>query len=550
MTTRPGRGEHDETVFTNGPILTMNGNTPTYAEAVVIRRGRIALVGSREDAASHFPEARVRDLNGCAMLPGFIDAHSHLTFGLELVNQVNVGAPPVGTCHDIPSVIAALEAFRERRGVPEGGWIVGWGYDQETLAEGRHITKLDLDAAFPAHRVVLVHVSSHGAVLNSAALAAAGIDADTPTPSGGVIARLPGSEEPSGLLMETAYFRAREVMPRPDQAERCALLDDVQQLYAANGYTHAQDGFTPAADLEFLTSAADQGLFYLDVAALGSFIESDAWIGNPEYPVGRYRGGFKVAGMKVVYDGSPQGRTAYMTQPYLTGGPGGEPGWTGQPNFPYELLAAKLKQAAEAGVQAFVHVNGDAAIDDLIRAVRGTGLAAGDDRRTVPIHSQFQRADHLDAYAELGLAPSYFTNHTYFWGDVHVTNLGPDRAGFISPLKAAYERGLIVSNHSDFTVTPLNPFFIMWTAMARTTRGGAVLGADQRVGPYAALQALTTGPAYQMFEEDRKGRIAEGLLADLVILSADPMRAGVDGVRDITVVETLKEGVTVFDARS
>ncbi|PRZ41249.1 hypothetical protein CLV47_111127 [Antricoccus suffuscus] len=549
MTKRPGGGEHVDTVFVNGPILTMDGDAPTYAEAVVARQGRITFVGARDDAVSKFPDAEIRDLAGQTLLPGFVDAHSHLSFGFDLVNQVDVGAPPVGHCTDIASVIAELEKFRDTRAVPEGGWIVGWGYDQETLAEDRHITKLDLDAAFPDHRIVLIHISSHGAVFNSAALAAAGIDANTPTPDGGVIARLPASQEPAGLLMETAYFRARTQMPRLDSAtERLKLLDDVQQLYASNGYTHAQDGFTPVVDLDFFVSAAEQGLLYLDVAALGSFVELDAWIDNPVYPKGEYRGGFKVAGMKAVYDGSPQGRTAYVTAPYLTGGPNEESDWVGEPNFPYSLLVAKLKQAAGAGIQSFVHVNGDAAIDDLIRAVRELGLTAADDRRTVPIHSQFQRADHLDSYVELGLTPSYFTNHTFFWGDVHVTNLGAEKAGFISPLKAAAGRGLVVSNHSDFTVTPLNPFFIMWTAMTRTTRSGAVLGPDQRVDAYAALQALTTGPAYQVFEEDRKGRIAEGLLADFVILSADPIATGADGVRDITVVETIKEGVTVFRA--
>ena len=548
MTKRPGRGQHEDTVFVNGQILTMDGDEPTYAGAVVIRQGRIAFVGTRDEAASKFPEAHVRDLAGQALLPGFIDAHSHLSFGFDLVNQVDVGAPPVGTCRDIPSVIAALEKFRVERAVPDGGWLVGWGYDQETLAESRHITKLDLDAAFPAHRVVLIHISSHGAVLGSAALAWAGIDAATPTPDGGVIARLDGSEEPAGLLMETAFLPVRDRMPHPDSAARRTLIDDVQQLYARNGYTHIQDGFTAVADLDFFKTAAEQGRVYLDIAALGSFIEADSWIANPDYPTGEYRDGYKIAGMKIVYDGSPQGRTAYVTQPYLTGGPAGESDWVGQPIFPYEVLAAKVAQATQAGVQIFAHVNGDAAIDDLIRAVRESGITAADDRRPVPIHSQFQREDQLDDYVELGLTPSYFTNHTYFWGDVHATNLGPDKAAFISPMKAAVERGLVVSNHSDFTVTPLDPFLILWTAMARTTRTGTVLGPEQRVDAYVALQALTTGAAYQMFEEERKGRIAEGLLADFVILSADPVATGVDGVRDIRVVETIKEGVTVFGA--
>jgi len=543
---RSARGEHPDTVFVNGRILTMDGDTPAYAEAVAISGGRIAFLGSRDEAARRFPRAAVRDLGGAAMLPGFVDAHSHLSFGFDLIDQVNVGSPPMGQCRDIRSVVDALEAFRAERAVPAGGWIVGWGYDQEALAEGRHITRLDLDAAFPEHRVALIHVSSHGAVLNSRALEWAGIDASTPTPPGGVIARLDGSDEPAGLLMEQAYLLVRDRLPHPDAADRFELLDDVQQLYASRGYTHAQDGFTALADLDFFREAAERGLLYLDVVSLGSFIDAPHWIGNPQYPLGEYRDGYTIAGMKIVQDGSPQGRTAYFTEPYLTGGPGGESGWRGEPTVPYEPFSAAVRQALDARVQVFVHVNGDAAIDDLIRAVRQSGISATDDRRTVAIHSQFQRPDHLDAYAELGITPSYFSNHAFFWGDVHLANLGASRAEGLSPMRSAAERGLVVSNHSDFTVTPLDPFLIVWTAMTRTTRSGAVLGPDERIDAYAALQALTTGPAYQVFEEGRKGRIAVGLLADFVILSADPLAVEADAVRDIRIVETIKEGVTVF----
>lgn len=547
MSERAARGEHPDIVFVNGRILTMEGSTPHYAEAVVVRKGRIVFVGPRAAAIEAFPAATLRDLEGRTLLPGFVDAHSHLSFGFDLVDRVNVGVPPVGDCRDIPGVIAALERFRDERSVPAGAWIVAWGYDQEGLAEDRHIQKHELDSAFPDHRVVLVHVSSHGAVLNSAALAWAGIDATTSAPPGGVIARYEGSNEPSGLLMETAYLLlVADRMPHPDDRARRALLDDVQQLYASQGYTHIQDGFSTVAGLDFFQEAARDGLLYLDVVALGSFVESAEWIGDPAYPVGEYRDGFKIAGMKIIADGSPQGRTAFLTDPYLTGGPGGEEEWRGEATFPYEVFSAKLAEGIAAGVQVFVHVNGDAAIDDLIRAVRESGTSAADDRRPVAIHSQVQREDHLDAYLELGITPSYFTNHVYFWGDVHVANLGSARASFISPMRSARERGIVVSNHSDFTVTPLDPFAIMWTAMTRTTRSGVVLGAPERIDAYAALQAMTTGPAHQMFEEGRKGRIAEGLLADFVVLSHDPLEVGGEGIRAIEVLETIKEGVTVY----
>lgn len=538
------RGIHPDTVFVNGRILTMDGPQPVYAEAVVIREGLIAYVGERAGANERFPDAVVHDLDGRALLPGFVDAHSHLVAGFDLVTQVNVAAPPVGTVRCIADVLDALDRFREEKQVPAGSWLVAWGYDQDELAERRHITAADLEERFPEHKVVLVLASKHGAVLGSAALAAVGINADTPTPAGGVIARVGDTNEPAGLLMETAFLHfVGDKLPRPTLDERLEMLDAVQQLYASQGYTHAQDGFTISEDLDFFVRAASEGRLYLDVVALGSFLEADSWIGK--YPT-EYRDGFRVAGMKVIHDGSPQGKTAYVTEPYLTGGPSGQTDWVGEPTFPYETLVAAVQKAFDAGVQVFTHTNGDAAIDDLIRAVRVTGSTREDDRRPVAIHSQFQRPDHLDDYVELGILPSYFTNHVFFWGDVHSTNIGADKAAFISPMRSAMDKGLVVSNHTDFSVTPLEPFLALWTSMARTTRTGVTLGEDERLDAYAALQALTTGAAHQVFEEHRKGRIAEGLLADFVVLSDDPLAVSVDDVRDITVLETIKEGVLVY----
>lgn len=547
MSTRAARGDHPDTVYVNGRILTMDGPEPSYVEAVVTRNGRIAFAGDRAEAHQRFAGAQVCDLHGRALLPGFVDAHSHLVAGFDLVDQVNVAAPPVGSVRTIADVLDALERFRDDRHVPASGWIIGWGYDPEDLAERRHITAADLDERMGNHRVVLMLASKHGAVLSSAALAAVGVDASTPTPPGGVIARVGATDQPAGLLMETAFLHhVAANLPRPSVEERLELLDDVQQLYASNGYTHAQDGFTVVEDLDLLVRAASEGRLYLDVVALGSFMEADAWLGNAAYPTGDYRDGFRVAGMKIIHDGSPQGRTAYVTEPYLTGGPSGQSDWIGEPTSSYEVLEATVRRALDAGVQVFTHTNGDAAMDDLIRAVRSSGHLAGDDRRPVAIHSQLQRRDQLDEYVELGILPSYFTNHVFFWGDVHAANLGAERAAFISPMRSAMAKGLVVSNHTDFSVTPLDPLLVIWSSMARTTRTGATLGEDERLDGYAALQAVTTGAAHQVFEERRKGRIAEGLLADLVVLSADPLAVPFEDLRAIEVLETIKEGVTVF----
>lgn len=242
------------------------------------------------------------------------------------------------------------------------------------------------------------------------------------------------------------------------------------------------------------------------------------------------------------------GKTAFWTEPLLTPGPNGEADWCGQPVFPPELIHQMVKQIADAGIQIFSHCNGDAAIDLMIESCRAAGMTAGDDRRTVIIHSQFMRPEQLDDYVELGLSPSFFTVHAYFWGDLHEENLGPERAHFLSPMGSAVKAGLHCSNHNDFSVTPIDPMRMVWSAVARTSRSGVVMGADERVDPWQALKALTIEAAWQIREENDKGTLSTGKLADLVILDADPTAVPTDEILDISVVETFKEGRSVYCA--
>jgi predicted amidohydrolase YtcJ len=379
------------------------------------------------------------------------------------------------------------------------------------------------------------------------ALEWAEIDENTETPEGGVINRMPNSNAPAGLLMEMAYIPVFGKLPQPSETDMLKLLKPAQMMYASNGYTQAVEGFTHIKDMDFLKKAAIEGNFFIDIISLPGFTEMDKWLNNAEYPFGKYDHHLKFGGGKFTLDGSPQGKTAYMSAPYLTGGPGGEENWVGNTSIPRDKLAEMAKKMVDNNIQINFHANGDAAIDDAIYAIENAGITAASDKRPIIIHSQFQRPEHLDQYVKIGITPSYFTNHTFFWGDVHINNVGVEKAGFISPIKSAHALGLVTSNHSDFNVTPLDPFFMMWTAMKRETRSGKVLGEDQIVDTYTALQNLTSGPAYQFFEENRKGKIKVGLLADFVILDTDPLKVNnVDDIKMIQVVETIKEGNSIF----
>ena len=484
------------------------------------------------------------------MLPGFIDPHGHFMSAVLMVTQVNVASPPMGMVSDIPSMIKALQDFKEEQGIKDGEWIVGWGYDQDLLAEKRHITKLDLDKAFPDNKVLIIHISMHGGVLNSKALEWTGLDEKSETPAGGVIARLPGGNEPAGLVMEMAYMPVFDKLPQPSEDEMMELMASAQMMYASNGYTQAVEGFTHIKDMNTLKRAASENRFFIDIASLPGFTEMDIWLNNPDYPFGEYINRLKFQGGKFTLDGSPQGLTAYMASPYLVPGPNGEKDWVGNTSIPRDVLTEMAKTMVDNNVQIMFHANGDGAIEDAIFAIENAGIRADQDKRPIIIHSQFQKPEHLPKYVEIGITPTYFTNHTFYWGDVHIRNVGEEKASFISPVKAANELGIVTSNHTDFNVTLLDPFFVMWTSMKRETRSGKILGPEQRISAYAALQNITTGPAYQFFEEDRKGMIKKGMLADFVILDTNPLKlADVDAMREVVVLETIKEGNTIYKKR-
>ncbi len=528
----------------HGDIITMDDKTP-YAEAVAIKDGVILAVGSKAYVfGTRGAETRIIDLGGKTMLPGFIDGHSHFFQAAMIADYANVSAPPVGSAASIAGIISALQDHVACKPLKPGEWLIGYGYDGSALSDGRDATRDDFDPYFHDNPMVLVHVSGHGCVLNSAAFKAVGIDASTPTPPGGVTVRKPGSNEPAGLLMENSMFPILLKLPKPSPQLLLEHLTIAQQMYASNGYTTVQDAPVEPKVMPLYQKAADEGRFYLD---LNGYWESHAFL-NSAKPGADYRSPaashYRLAGVKVIADGSPQGRTAYFTKPYLTGGPAGEKNWRGAPIVPPEHLNAVVKQAYECDAQVLVHCNGDAAIDMLLDAHEAAG--APDGRRTIVIHSQFVRRDQLDLYVKYGMNMSFFTNHAFFWGDLHVENLGEERAFFMSPMKTARAMGLHMTNHTDFLVTPLDPMFVLWTAVNRTSRSGRVIGPDERVSVLDGLKALTIDGAHQYFEEGRKGSLTAGKIADLVILSANPMKVAASTIKDITVAETIKDGKSVF----
>lgn len=534
-------------VFLGDHIVPMTGIEDRVG-ALAVTGETIVWSGARDAAAPWIgSDTRVVELGERALLPGFIDAHGHLTYQAAVLDLANVAAPPVGPVTDIAALQRTLADHMRTRPPAPGGWIIGNGYDDSLLAEQRHPDRRDLDAVTTEQPVAVIHVSGHLAAVNSLALAAIGYDAETADPGGGHIRRFPRSREPNGVLEESAIGPVREHALTPE-GDPLDVLDRALSLYAAHGITTAQDGALTPPGHALLEQAAVAGRLTLDVVAYPMLTAADAPL--PASVSREYRDRLKIGGIKVILDGSPQGKTAYLSHPYHVPPAGQDDDYLGYPTLAQATVDALLRRALAAGVQVLAHANGDAAADMLLDAVARSGHA-NSDHRTVMIHAQTVRGDQLERMVELGVVPSFFVAHTFYWGDWHRDSvLGPARADSISPARTALSLGLPVTVHNDAPIVPPDILRLLWTATNRLTRSGRVLGADERLDTYAALETVTVHAARQHFDEAIKGRLLPGMLADLVVLSADPLATPVSNLTDLDVVATYARGRLVYDGRS
>lgn len=549
MTTNSDSSDTIQLYF-NGDILTMEGNAPNYVEAIATQNGKIIFIGKLNEAEEKFKNSFKIDLKGKTLLPGFIDPHSHFGMVSNTMGQVDLNPPPIGKISDIKTLLKEMKKYKELNQIPDGEWIFGWGYDESQLTEKRHPNKMELDAVLPNNPVYIQHTSGHMGVANSLALNKMNVTASTPNPEGGNIDRLENSEEPSGLVQETAMYPFVGNMFQILNSKQAEFFDKTQNYYAENGITTAQDGMTDRNAIQFFQSQANAGKLKIDLIALAGFSDLKENLNDQDLKFKTYKNGFKVQGTKVIADGSPQGKTAFFSKPFLTSVPGCSHDCKGLPSLNQGALNDLFKTAYAKDNQLFIHCNGDASIDMVIAAheyaCKELNQLLDKDRRTIAIHSQFVRMDQLKTFKRYKIEPSFFTNHAYFWGDVHVENLGQERAFFLSPIVTADKLGLKFTNHSDATVTPINPLFTIWTAVNRMSRTGKVIGPLERATPYQALQAITINAAYEFFEEKEKGSLQVGKTADFVILDKNPLKVNSMLIKDITVLETIKSGQSIF----
>lgn len=534
-------------IYSNGDIITMHGDVPEYAEALVLRDDKILFVGTLMDAKANAGEGyKYKDLNGNTLLPGFIDGHAHFAAFSAQAIGAQILPPPDAGAKDIPSLLQILKEWNTPENRALSGWIFGMGFDDSVLEEKRFPTKHDLDQVSTEFPIMVIHISGHFAVVNSKGLELLNIDSNTKNPEGGIIRREAGNE-PNGVLEELAAIpHMLKVMSPASEEAANKFFEAGQHMALSYGYTTAQEG-RAMQNHQMLVDAAESDKLKLDVVSYIDYLFADEYM-HSKWNSESYIHHYRIGGMKLTLDGSPQGRTAWRTQPYLIPPEGADKNYSGYPAIPQDSIVASIyEKAFKNNWQILTHANGDAAMDQMIRNMKPSVEKYGNDnRRNALIHGQYVREDQLDAFKELDVIASLFPLHTFYWGDWHKEIIGDSLGNKISPTRTALNKGLKITIHTDAPVALPNLMRMVGITVERKSRSGQVIGAGEKLTPYEALQGITSWSAYQHFEEDTKGTLEEGKLADMVILNKNPLKVPEEEIKEIIVLETIKEGISVY----
>jgi len=546
--------------FINGQVLTMD-LTSSIVEAVLLEGERIVAIGNNDEiTALTTDKTLIHDLAGRTLIPGIVDAHSHFPSSGVTKFATDLNSPPIGNIQSIEQLLSQMKTAVNETKVDK--WVFGLGYDDTLLTEQRHPTRQELDSVSSKKPVFVLHISGHMGVANSRALEEMGITKLSPNPAGGVIAK-DEQGELTGLLQETAVTDTLNRAVAYSKLDTLKIIRHASQEYISMGVTTAQNGNANQQILSGLHLASKFNLTPLRLEVWPSYNQLGNALLSGELDRADYASNkFRLGAVKIIADGSIQGYTGLLTEPYII--PPSSPApeglnqsgeYVGYPNLSLDELSDLVSKHRANGSKLAIHGNGDAAIDNILAAVKQSySSTPQDDERIVLIHAQMARDDQLDKMQELGITPSFFSAHTYYWGDRHRDIfLGPKRAERISPTRTSIEKGLRFSVHLDSPIVPMNPMLLIWSTVNRYSTSGKTIGAEQRITPMQALRATTIDAAWQIFRDKEIGSIEVGKLADLVILDGDPLSnndVGEHSIKDIKVEQTFISGVSVFKRES
>lgn len=543
-------------LYYNGNIITMNENNDV-CECVVTLKDRIVFVGDKPTAISFLQNKRYESFNLSkrTITPGFIDGHSHFLFSaLSRSLTVSLSQPPLGDVSSINDIIVKMTNHIKSRKLKPKTAVVGMGYDESLLDDNRIPTRDDLDKISKTRPVLIIHQSGHVAVFNSYLLNELGIDKNTSNPDGGIYGRYPNTKIPNGVAEETAMMNVQaKYFPKPKLKNLKEIFATGERIYTKHGITTIQEGGIKPFMLGIYRLAK---IFkWLNVDIMGYFFANSKkdvikYLRITRKSSKRRIGQLHLKGIKVLLDGSPQAKTAWLSKPYFVVPEGKDRNYSGYPLIPNENCVQEIyDEVVRNNLQVLTHTNGDQASEQLIRcfSLAKKRYNKTNDSRPVMIHAQTVRKDQLIKMAELNMLPSFFQMHTYFWGDWHLDSvLGPVRGQNISPTKWALDLNIKFNVHSDSPILPPDTMYMLWTATNRVTRSNRIIGSDHKLTVEQALRAQTIWSAYAYHLEKEIGSIEVNKKADMAILDKNPYDVPISNLSDISILYTIKNGKIIF----
>ena len=533
----------DEALYYNGVLLTMDSDLPE-ASAMLVRQDRIISVGTLDHLNSQTSASAQRiDLKGKTILPGIVDAHGHFPgSGLSAIG-VDANSPPIGDKNAIADVLAALKVLAEK--TPKGKWIRAFGFDDTMIADKRFITRAELDSVSSQHPIFVMHISGHMSVLNSMGLALVGYDESTPEPEGGEIVR-DATGKLTGLVKESPHFLLLDKALTFSPQDALKMTRHAVEEYLSQGVTSVQAGKLDLKQLQDLAIASQFGVVpqrmvaWPDVAAKRTMLSDEISF--------EYRDKFKVTATKFISDGSIQGYTGYLAEPYFVIPESESADYRGYSVFgegDAELIVELIETHKQ---QVAIHANGDAAIDSVLDILEPlTEVIQQHDLRPIIVHAQMARPDQIERMQRIGVTPTYFVSHVRVWGDRHKNVfMGAQRAQKIDPLRSSELSGIKFSVHMDTPVLPMQSMQMVEDAVVRKTYEGQVLGEQERISVNSALQAITINGAWQSHQEQDLGSLTAGKFADFIVLSDNPLTVDPEQISAIEVEQTYIGGALHF----
>jgi predicted amidohydrolase YtcJ len=530
------QAQEPDLILYNGNFWTVNDKLPR-AQAAAISAGRFFAVGTNDEIL-HLATGRSRklDLGGKTVLPGFIDAHSHpAEAGLSHLRMVDC---------DLRSIAEILKALRERaQKTPKGEWVLGFKYDDTKPLENRPLTLRDLNEALPEHPVFVGHRGGHTAWVNSLALKLAKLDKNTPDPKGGKYDHDPATGELTGHVREHGMDAFHAVIPekftRDDHREGVRLIS---KMMSRTGITSVTDASGSPEDLFAYQEARDAGELSVRIychifqAFVGKMLEAGVKTGLGDEWV-------RVGAQKMVCDGSVSERTARLSQPYI-----GRPDDFGILVTPEDQLYEMARKAHAAGWQLGTHANGDVGIDITLRVYeRLQKEMPRKDPRFRLEHCTLVNDSLIKRIHDLGAIPTPFSTYAYYHGE-KMKEYGAERLNHMFALRSFIDAGIRPTQASDYPPGPFEPMMALQSEVTRTDSKGNVWGAMQRISLEEAIRVGTMNGAYASYEENSKGSIEAGKLADLVVLGKDPFKENPSNLINIPIERTMAGGKWVFES--